>query len=197
LVTASIVIAIATIQATVNRESMIIAGKALQNLVDKGLIKNPIGPVVVESVSIDLHLDNQFIEYIENIAEPFVPPQDIKLRPHTGDFVLPPRGKVLACTRERVKMPVGHMGFVQTKGSLARGFLMAHLCDGQVDPGYEGKVTLELVNFSDYYYKLVPGLSIARLFVARLSEEVTPYAGRYQSSDTPTPMRAAKPPEQR
>ncbi|WP_428981187.1 dCTP deaminase domain-containing protein [Marinomonas rhodophyticola] len=40
-------------------------------------------------------------------------------------------------------MPNNKFGLVQTKGSIARGFISVHMSDGQVDPGYKGKVTLE------------------------------------------------------
>lgn len=98
-------------------------------------------------------------------------------------------GKVLVCSEEILNMPLDIMGFVQTKGSLARGFLTVHMCDGQIDPGYRGKITLELFNFSDFYYKLVPGMAIAQLFLIELASSVIEgYNGRYQNSDTPTSM---------
>jgi dCTP deaminase len=82
------------------------------------------------------------------------------------------------------------MGFIQTKGSLARGFLMAHMCDGQVDPGFRGKITFELANLSDFTYQLRVGMPIAQLFVARLTTPLrSGYKGRYQASVGPTAMR--------
>jgi dCTP deaminase len=107
-----------------------------------------------------------------------------------GDHVvIPPGGKLLACTQEEVEMPFDKLGFIQTKGSIARGFLFAHICDGQIDPGYRGKITLELLNASDFYYKLVPGMAIASLFLFNTDEEVDHYDGRYQNSTAPTAMK--------
>lgn len=87
------------------------------------------------------------------------------------------------------------MGFIQTKGSLARGFLFAHACDGQIDPGYSGKVTFEIMNFSEFYYRLVPEIPFATMFVHKIDPALTPpngYHGRYQNSSEPTPMRPAR-----
>jgi dCTP deaminase len=67
---------------------------------------------------------------------------------------------------------------------------MAHPCDGQIDPGYNGKITFEIVNLSDIYYYLEPGMPFASLFLHKLSSPVKqPYSGRYQGSFSPTPMR--------
>ncbi len=90
-------------------------------------------------------------------------------------------------------MPLDVMGFIQTKGSLARGFVMAHLCDGQIDPGYHGKITLELVNLGPVAYRLSPGMPIAQLFFMKLTSPVeSGYQGRYQGATGPTSMKARK-----
>lgn len=110
-----------------------------------------------------------------------------------SDFVLPPGGRVLSCSEEYLNMPLDCMGFIQTKGSIARGFLMAHPCDGQIDPGYSGKVTFEIMNLSDFYYRLIPGMPFASLFLMTLSTPLSAdqaYSGRYQNSGSPTPMRS-------
>jgi len=163
------------------------------------LISDPEKPLVetgrreADLCSITLHLDNQFLIYTEPAGDPFTPPKRVQTTPIEappgGHYVLPPGGKVLACTEQRLRMPDNHVGLIQTKGSIGRGFLLAHACDGQVEPGYHGKLTLELMNFSDFFYALAPGMPIAQLFIATLSSRVVPaYSGRYQNSDRPTPM---------
>jgi len=86
-----------------------------------------------------------------------------------------------------------HIGFIQTKGTIARGFVTVHLCDGQIEPGYNGRITLELVNLSSFSYILRPNTPIAQLFLCQLSEEVvSDYSGRYQFASGPTAMRLSQ-----
>jgi dCTP deaminase len=174
---------------------MVITKKQLEKLVADKLIANRVKPVLVETASICLHLDNKFTSYDPYDGQPFTPPQTMpsttKEIAQDSFIILPPGGKMLACTQEEVTMPYDMLGFIQTKGSLARGFLFTHMCDGQIDPGYKGRITLELLNCSDFYYKLVPGMPIASLFVFKTDEPVDHYDGRYQNSGGPTTMRGS------
>lgn len=181
-------------------ESMVISKPDLETLVEHGLISRTDGhPPDIDFVSIGLHLDDQFMTYDQYDERPLELPTDLKTVNKTvgsgtnGVYVLPPRGCVLSCSVERISMPLDVMGFVQTKGSIARGFVTAHLCDGQIDPGFSGKITLEIVNFSEFYYNLRPGMPIAQLFLYYLSSKVpVGYNGRYQNAGTPTAMRCLK-----
>jgi dCTP deaminase len=100
---------------------------------------------------------------------------------------LNPQDKVLACSVGTYKMPAGFFGLIQTKGTLARMFVSATCNDGQVEPGYEGKLTLEVVNFSNFRVDLPIGSEIAQLFIFQCSGETDkPYSGKYQGATTPT-----------
>lgn len=173
---------------------MIVAENHLIRLVQDGLASRPDKvPVTVESVSVGLHLGNQFLRY-RNFGErtplPSVLTTETVLPNEKGAIDFPPQACFLACSFERIQMPLGYMGFIQTKGTIARGFVTVHLCDGQIDPGFEGCVTLELVNLSNIHYLLIPGTAVAQLFVHQLTESVhKPYVGRYQHSYEPTAMR--------
>lgn len=104
--------------------------------------------------------------------------------------VLEPHECILACSVEQVKMPLGYLGFIQTKGSLARLFVTVHCCDAQIDPGFEGHVTFEIVNLGPLRVKLKANQDVAQLFVAKTStKEVSPYNGRYQKATGPTVHR--------
>ncbi|MCF7970104.1 MAG: dCTP deaminase [Methylococcaceae bacterium] len=173
---------------------MVLTRKALLKMVEDKAVQNREKSVVIDTTSICLHLDNQFTYYEPYGGEPFTPPKTMKTTTrtisNTDHIIIPPNGKLLACTQEEVAMPYNTLGFIQTKGSIARGFLFAHICDGQIDPGYKGKITLELLNSSDFYYKLVPGMAIASLFVFQTDEDIEHYNGRYQSSSQPTAMKS-------
>ena len=105
-------------------------------------------------------------------------------------LMLAPRDAVLACSAEKITMPLGYMGLVQTKGTLARLFTTAFAADSQVEPGYSGRITLELVNHAPFTVILPPGSSVAQLFILRCSTSSTKrYAGRYQNAEGPTLSR--------
>jgi dCTP deaminase len=176
---------------------MILSQVDIRDFISNKGIENPRKSIVVDLVSICLHLDDQFCYYVDHPTDPIVPPQELRTHSESGvdSYILPPSGKVLSCSEEVIKMPLDTMGFIQTKGSIARGFLMAHPCDGQIDPGYSGKVTFEIINLSDFYYRLEPGMPFASLFLMKLSTPVSAqnaYSGRYQNSGAPTPMRSPK-----
>lgn len=105
----------------------------------------------------------------------------------TESLILGPRECVLACSQDAYKMPNGYFGLIQTKGSLARMFVSATANDGQVEPGYSGRITLELINHSPFSVALRPGAAVAQLYIMRCSSEVLkPYSGRYQGAIGPT-----------
>ena len=98
----------------------------------------------------------------------------------------------LACSQEVVRMPLGYFGFIQTKGSLARLFCSLHMCDPQIEPGYEGKITFELANHSPFDIVLRNAARVGQLFVFRCStSNSTPYSGRYNGAAKPTIYRPA------
>ncbi len=105
----------------------------------------------------------------------------------TGDLVMLPKQNVLACSAHEYRMPAGYFGMIQTKGSLARLFVSATANDGQVEPGYRGRLTLELSNHATFPVSIRPGANIAQLFIFRCSSDADRlYAGRYQGAMGPT-----------
>lgn len=181
---------------------MILSRPDLQMLVDSNpsfVVRRGSEPVVVDVASITLHLHDTFSWYTEFPKTPFVPPRELRTESRTlnpGEYLdFPPRAKILASSEEHVQMPLDCMGFIQTKGSIARAFVMTNMCDGQIDAGFRGRITFELVNLGDFLLQLVPGIEIAQLFVVRLStalKKAEAYAGRYQGAERPTAMRGEK-----
>lgn len=115
-----------------------------------------------------------------------VPKECIKEEMLTDALVLSPRQAVLACSKEFVKMPKGYMGLLQTKGSLARLFISVHCSDGQVEPGFEGRVTFEICNMGNATVKILNGAPIAQMFIFKTSSNKVAYNGKYCRSQKPT-----------
>lgn len=106
------------------------------------------------------------------------------------DLLLEPGDRVLACSDDVYAMPTDYFGLVQTKGSLARLFVAATCNDGQIEPGYKGRITLELMNHAHHGITIPHGANVAQLFIHRCSMNArTPYNGRYQDADGPTIAR--------
>jgi dCTP deaminase len=70
-----------------------------------------------------------------------------------SDLVIDPQQNVLACSSDIYTMPNNCFGLVQTKGSLARLFVSTTANDGQIEPGYRGKITLEISNHATFQFR--------------------------------------------
>lgn len=115
-----------------------------------------------------------------------VPAEYIKEEEINDGVILSPQQAVLACSNELVKMPKGYMGLLQTKGSLARLFISVHCSDGQVEPGFEGRVTFEICNMGNATVKILNGAPIAQMFIFKTSSNKKAYDGKYSHSQKPT-----------
>lgn len=168
---------------------MLVVGDNLQELcVQHGLVDR-LGAYDVTSITLRLHptiiaFDTQaVIDY----GKPLKPEWYTESQIPNDGMVVNKNSGVLCCSDESISMPLGYFGFVQTKGSLARLFISATCNDGQIDPGFNGRVTLEVVNSGHLKVRIPPRAEIAQLFVFRTStNNVTGYNGRYRDSQKPT-----------
>lgn len=109
------------------------------------------------------------------------------LKSCSGTIDLLPNDKLLACSQAEYHMPAGYFGLIQTKGTLARLFVSCTCNDGQVEPGYRGKITLEITNQSNYKVVLPIGAEVAQLFLFKCSGDADSlYDGKYQGAASPT-----------
>lgn len=117
------------------------------------------------------------------------------IRPEEGDeedcVALPPflyPGEfILAETREYVRVPLTHAMKIEGKSSLGRKGLTIHVTAGWVDPGFNGVLTLEMVNFSRVPIALTPGMWIGQVSLHQMLYPVKPehgYKGKYQGAET-------------
>ena len=108
-------------------------------------------------------------------------------------FYLAPGASVLGSTIERVRCPVDCVARVEGKSSLGRIFLAVHVTAGFVDPGFDGQITLEIVNHGPWGLALWPGMAIAQINFARTAGPCAmPYGSEglgshYQGQTGPTP----------
>jgi dCTP deaminase len=68
------------------------------------------------------------------------------------------------------------MARVEGKSTLGRIFLAVHITAGFIDPGFNGKITLEVVNHGPWNLVLWPGMKIAQISFSKMSKECSkPY----------------------
>ncbi|WP_070328384.1 dCTP deaminase [Exiguobacterium aurantiacum] len=108
----------------------------------------------------------------------------------TDKMVIPPKTFVLATTMEYVSIPNDMTAFVEGRSSIGRLGLFIQNA-GWVDPGFEGRITLELFNANQVPIEIETGRRICQLVFAKLDEATAPYAGKYRGQPSVTASRVA------
>ena len=168
---------------------MILSDRDILRLIkQKKLIINPLIEEI-KGAHVNLHLSNKLSRYKNKIL-------DLKnnstfgfteILLHDSGFRLKPKEFILGSTVEKVKIPNGYFGFIETKGNIARAGIQAHNVDGHLDPGFSGNVTLEIKNNSNSSIIIYPRIAFVQMYIFKLSSKVLyPYRGKYQNQKGPT-----------
>lgn len=150
-----------------------------------------------QPASVDLTLDSIFIipslpmDYLDGSSA--IISRKIELKHERDMFQLYPGDFVLASTQQRVKIPSTLAARVEGRSSLGRRGLLVHATAGFIDPGFEGKITLELANISRCAVTLKAGMRISQLCLFELKtpckrpygyERGSKYVGGQQGPET-------------
>ncbi len=101
-------------------------------------------------------------------------------------FVLHPGEFVLGMTEETVELSDDICAKIDGRSSLGRLGIIVHSTAGHVDPGWKGKLTLEISNIGKLPIELIPGMRFCCLRFEDLSSPAEhPYRGKYLGSRTP------------
>ncbi len=171
---------------------MLIVGDNLIELVQQHEIVNKSENFDVTCIS--LKLGSETISYVKKpgfdtlVYGEHIPEDIIEKKCITDEgIIIPPHSSVLASSYEYIKMPIGYFGLIQTKGSLARLFVSIQFSDGQVDPGFAGKLTFEIFNGSEFNIKLHKTQKVANLYIFKTStKNIKSYKGKYNNANGPT-----------
>ncbi len=153
----------------------------------------------VQPASVDLTLDRRFL--VPDIYDPSLVAIDLRdvkgtydldplVEVETDSLVLDPQMFCLGSTYEHVAIPDDLVARVEGRSSLGRLGLLVHATAGYIDPGYEGKITLEFYNLGRRPILLRPGVAICQVSFIRLSSKAdrpygTPGLGsKYQNSES-------------
>ena len=175
-----------------------------QELAAGRLVIDPLDLTAIQPASVDLRLDRSF-RVFRITSRPFVDVREVtddltELVTIAGDepFILQPHTFCLGSTVETVTLPGDIVARVDGKSSLGRLGLLVHATAGYVDPGWTGKLTLELSNQSQMPIALYHGMRIAQISFLRLTTPADrPYGSpglgsKYQGQSGPTPSRISQ-----
>lgn len=165
------------------------------------IVIDPVDADDIQPSSVDLHLGDDF-QVFRNSRYPYIDPaceQDGLTERVTANvaepFVLHPGEFALGTTVERIGLPDDLVGRLEGKSSLGRLGLLIHSTAGYVDPGWDGRLTLELSNVANLPILLVPGMKIGQISFSQMTTPVDrPYGhpelgSKYLGQDQATPSR--------
>jgi dCTP deaminase len=109
----------------------------------------------------------------------------------TGGYALAPNKFILGRTLERVQLPIRdgrpcYAARIEGRSSFARVGLLVHFTAPTIHAGFEGTITLEMINLAEYPISLFPGMEICQLIFESVGS--TPFANpsEFHQQSTPT-----------
>lgn len=109
-------------------------------------------------------------------------------------FIVHPGEFVLATTLERIEIPPNLLARLEGRSSIGRIGIVIHSTAGYVDPGFQGKITLEISNLGKIAVALYPRMRICQIAFEEMSSSVRAGYGekrgaKYQGQDAATASR--------
>jgi len=142
------------------------------DIIPRPNLKEQVGPA-----SIDFRLGNEF-RIFNHIKKPFIDPKDpssfkglttmLRLK-KDEPFVLQPNQFVLGVTKEELYISEAVGARIEGKSSWGRLGLIVHSTAGYIDPGFKGRLTLEMLNIGQVPILLRPGIKICQIAFEDLS----------------------------
>lgn len=156
----------------------------------------------VQAAWVDLSLGNEF-GLFKQTSQPYI---DVKKSvDHTEKiivddnepFILHPDEFVLAQVKEKIRLPADMAAYIDGRSSLGRIGLVVHVTSGFVDPGFSGRLVLEMTNVGKMPVAIHPGMKICKLVFFKLTSGAEkPYFMRedakYKDQDSITSTKIHK-----
>ncbi|MBO7718523.1 MAG: dCTP deaminase [Methanosphaera sp.] len=145
----------------------------------------------IQPSSVDLRLGDEFKGF-KIVTKPFIDPFDkVDLESYMDlltveegePFIIHPGEFTLATTYEYVKIPDDIVARVEGRSSMGRLGITMHVTAGYIDPGFEGKITLEISNIGKMPVALYPGQRVCQIvFETMTSPSAKPYGHKERDS---------------
>ena len=109
-------------------------------------------------------------------------------------FPLEPKQFILAKTFERIGLPTDKgppylAGRIEGKSSRSRCGVLVHFTAPTIHAGWNGHLTLEIINLGPTTFLLRPEMPIAQLIVEQVHGELFPNPSQFQNQSTPEGLR--------
>ncbi len=151
----------------------ILSDKSIKEYLKEGkIVIDPIkDEQQIQPSSVDMRLGDEF-KVFKVIRKPYIDPKDEEdiaeymessTVPEGEAFIIHPNEFALATTHEYVKVPDDLVARVEGRSSMGRLGVTMHVTAGYVDPGFEGKITLEISNIGAMPVALYPGQRVCQL----------------------------------
>lgn len=180
---------------------MILSDRDIKKALKSGRIKitpKPDLKVQLGSCSIDLRLGRKFAVF-NHAKYAYIDPNNPKFLKKVmknisvkGDdpFILQPGDFVLATTEESFKLPNDLLARLEGRSSLGRLGIVVHSTASVFDPGWHGRVVMELGNLGRMPVALYPGMRVCALTFEELTSPVdVPYSkkksAKYKKQQAP------------
>ncbi len=163
---------------------MILSDTDIKLKIEAGHIKIDPMPdlgVALGTVSVDLRLGEDFMVY-RRTSRPFIDVKDTAsfieltetvIKKSDDPFIVHPGEFVLGATMESIQLPPDLAGRLEGKSSLGRLGVVIHSTAGKVDPGWNGRLVLEITNIGNLPIMLYPNMRICQLLFEQVSSPVT------------------------
>lgn len=184
---------------------MILSDRDVRARLARGDIKiapEPDPEIQIQPASIDLRLgyDFQTFNYTQQaLIDPADPSSFEQLTnlihlQESERFIVHPGEFVLATTLERVEIPDDLVARLEGRSSIGRLGIVIHSTAGYIDPGFKGRITLEISNLGRIAVALYPGMRICQIAFEEMSSPVSESYGvkrtaKYQGQQTTTLSR--------
>lgn len=151
----------------------ILSDKTIKEYLEEGkIVIDPLkDEQQIQPSSVDMRLGDEF-KVFKVIREPYIDPKDEEdiaeymessTVPEGEAFIIHPNEFALATTQEYVKVPDDLVARVEGRSSMGRLGVTMHVTAGYVDPGFEGRITLEISNIGAMPVALYPGQRVCQL----------------------------------
>ena len=159
---------------------------------EKKIIIDPlIDEKQIQPSSVDLRIGNEFKGF-KIITKPYIDPYDkTDLESYMEEitidknkpFIIHPGEFTLATTYETVKLPDDIVARVEGRSSIGRLGITMHVTAGYIDPGFEGKITLEISNIGKMPVALYPQQRVCQIvFETMTTPAAKPYGHKSRDS---------------
>ena len=151
----------------------ILSDKTIKEYLEEGkIVIDPLkDEQQIQPSSVDMRLGDEF-KIFKVIRKPYIDPKDEEdiaeymessTVPEGEAFIIHPNEFALATTQEYVKVPDDLVARVEGRSSMGRLGVTMHVTAGYVDPGFEGRITLEISNIGAMPVALYPGQRVCQL----------------------------------